>query len=189
MCPSFSAGSPWSHWPSRTCWSTRSCCKCLICIRCPDHSTSHQLYLLGQQYHQPLYLPIVTPSSFTLCRVRMVSLVPEVSRVCLARREMKDQEDSLDLQAQLGCRCALQWKIPTVVKCYHLKNWENTIKSSAHSSGLAWSTWWERWNWRRWSNGKNFIKKWVYALYKWIHYITRLQVRCLYSFDCILSSV
>lgn len=34
----------------------------------------------------------------------MVSPVPEVSRVCLDRREMKGPEDSPDLQAQLDCR-------------------------------------------------------------------------------------
>lgn len=39
--------------------------------------------------------------------MQMVSPVPEVSRVCLVRREMKDQEDSLDLRAQSGCRACL----------------------------------------------------------------------------------
>lgn len=34
---------------------------------------------------------------------------------------------------------------------------KTTIKSSVLFSGLAWSTWWERWNWRRWSNGKILI--------------------------------
>lgn len=48
----------------------------------------------------------------------MVSPVPEVSRVCLVRREMKDQEDSLDLRAQSGCRYRPQQQLHAVVKCY-----------------------------------------------------------------------
>lgn len=56
--------------------------------------------------------------------VQMVSPVPEVSRVCLARREMKEQEDSLVLQAQLGCRACLvhlvrKVKLGTLVKWVH----------------------------------------------------------------------
>lgn len=56
--------------------------------------------------------------------VQMVSPVPEVSRVCLARREMKDQEDSPDLQAQLGCRACLvhpvrKVKLETSAKWVH----------------------------------------------------------------------
>lgn len=47
----------------------------------------------------------------------MESQVPEVSRVCSARREMKGREVSQDLQAQLGCRCAPQ---------YHLKYFEQS---------------------------------------------------------------
>lgn len=56
---------------------------------------------------------------------QMVSLVPEVSRVYLVRREMKDQEDSPDLQAQLGCRaCPVHLvkkeKLETLAKWVHL---------------------------------------------------------------------
>ncbi|KAF1377753.1 hypothetical protein PFLUV_G00204020 [Perca fluviatilis] len=56
--------------------------------------------------------------------VQMVSLVPEGSRVCLARREMKDPEDSPDLQGQLGCRACLvhlvrKVKLETLVKWVH----------------------------------------------------------------------
>lgn len=47
------------------------------------------------------------PSEHPVRLVQMVSPVPEVSRVCLARREMKDQEDSPDLRAQSGCRACL----------------------------------------------------------------------------------
>lgn len=35
----------------------------------------------------------------------MVSPVPEASKVFSARKEMKDQEDSLDLLVQSVCRC------------------------------------------------------------------------------------
>lgn len=53
-----------------------------------------------------------------------MNLVPEVSRVCLARREMKDPEDSLDLQAQLVCRAYLvhlvrKVKLEMLVKWVH----------------------------------------------------------------------
>lgn len=53
------------------------------------------------------------------------SLVPEVSRVCSARRETKDQEDSPDLRAQSGCRACLvhlarKVKLETSVKWVHL---------------------------------------------------------------------
>lgn len=49
--------------------------------------------------------PTLASLNCNLFRVRMVSLVPEASKVCLARKEMKDPEDSLDLPVQLGCRC------------------------------------------------------------------------------------
>lgn len=120
-----SAGSTWSNRPSRTCWSTRSRCKCLVCIGHSDHSVPRLLYL----YHLTL-----VSSDCDLFRAQMVSLVPEVSRVCLARREMKDQEDSLDLRAQLGCRCGLQWKIQTqIVKYYWLRNTKTTWLTTLHT--------------------------------------------------------
>lgn len=51
-----STGSTWSYRPSRTCWSTWSCCKC------SDHSVPHLLYLIGQRCSWLLYLPRVTSS-------------------------------------------------------------------------------------------------------------------------------
>ena len=62
-------------------------------------------------HHTTASATLIPPDSVSLCRVRMESPVPEVSRVCLARREMKDPEDSPDLQVQLVCRCGLQWNI------------------------------------------------------------------------------
>lgn len=101
---------------------------------------------------RPTVPPTLVSPDCDLFRVQMVSLVPEVSRVCSARRETKDPGDSLDLQAQLGCRCGLQ-RI-TSDHNLHLSLTNNMIKPSVLFSGLAWSTWWERWNWRRWSNGE-----------------------------------
>lgn len=46
-------------------------------------------------------------SEHLVLRVQMVSLDQEGSRVCLDRREMKEQEASLDLQAQSVCRACL----------------------------------------------------------------------------------
>lgn len=60
---------------------------------------------------------------WSLFRAQMVSLVPEVSRVCSARREMKDPEDSPDLQAQLVCRCVLTRNLTTNL---HL-SWPNRM--------------------------------------------------------------
>lgn len=49
------------------------------------------------------YLSFSFPLS-RVCRELMESPVPEVSRVCLARREMKDPEGSMDPLAQWDCR-------------------------------------------------------------------------------------
>lgn len=47
-------------------------------------------------------------------RVQTVSLVPEGNKVCLDRREMKEQEVSLDLLAQLVCRVCLARQVRKV---------------------------------------------------------------------------
>lgn len=58
--------------------------------------------------------------------VQMVSLVPEVSRVCLARRETKDREDSPDPQAQSGCRACLDHPVRKV-KLETLGKWVHPV--------------------------------------------------------------
>lgn len=52
-------------------------------------------------------LALKDPSEHPVPLVQMVSPDPEVSRVCLARKEMKDQGDSPDLRARSGCRACL----------------------------------------------------------------------------------
>lgn len=69
-------------------------------------------------------LALKDPSEHPVPLVLMVSLVPEVSRVCLARREMKAQEGSPDLLVQLGCRACLvhlvrKVKLETLVRWVH----------------------------------------------------------------------
>lgn len=66
------------------------------------------------------------PSEHPVLLVQMESPVPEVSRVCSARREMKDQEDSPDLQVQLGCRA---YRVPLVrkVKLETLVKWVHPV--------------------------------------------------------------
>lgn len=64
------------------------------------------------------------PLEHPVLLVQMASPVPEVSRVCSARREMKGQEDSPDLQVQSGCRACLvhlvrKVKLETLVKWVH----------------------------------------------------------------------
>lgn len=85
----------------------------------------------------------------------MESQVPEVSRVCLVRRETKDREVSQDLQVQLVCRWANQYiKSGKLWFTHRSRDWKNLNWTSPSPLGSAWSTWRERWNWRRGSDGK-----------------------------------
>lgn len=122
MCSSSSAGSTWSYWPSRTRWSTWSCCKCPAC-GCVYRSFSASFTV----FVPPVSVCILwlwLPLSIVLCRAQMVNLVPEVSRVCSARREMKEQEDSQDLQAQSGCRCGKREKCKLWSNVIIKKHWD-----------------------------------------------------------------
>lgn len=145
----FSTGPTWSYWPSRTCWSTRPCCECLTCIKCCDDSVPHLLYLSDQQHHKHFFL-IVTSSG---CRWWAWSQRSAGSVWPEGRWRIKGIPWTSRPSWAAGVDCKDHiWLLYTFII-----QKKTTIKSSVLFSGLAWSTWWERWNWRRWSNGKILI--------------------------------
>lgn len=149
MCYFFSTGPTWSYWPSRTCWSTRSCCKCLTCIQCSDDSVPHLLYLLDPQYHQP-FISWLWP-------LQGADGEPG-PRGQQGLFGQKGDEGSRGFPGPPGPVGLQVWTARITFDLnMHISLRNNMIKSSVLCSGLAWSAWWERWNWRRWSNGKSLI--------------------------------
>lgn len=174
MCPFYSAGSTWSYWSSRACWSSWSCCKFADLVRYSDKLEPRLGYVSASNmcisWLWPLYL-----SHCAGCRWWARSQRSAGSVWTEGRWRSKRIPWTSRPSGAAGVDYNTKYKpwLNVSIK----KHWGNMINPSARFSGFTRSTWWERWNWRRWSNGKSLLNNW---------YVSTIQLTLLLfnTFHC-----